>query len=223
MTDEEGNRPPPGAIPLYDALRHFLPSEMWDKHAHAAEAKTKLPKRPSYFSMSGRDWQDAREASQRMRPAQSARIDLQNAWNVILAAMKLKFETGELTAFGQDNPPFGPWLAIPVQACRTMSITNVEKGVARVGSAAIYDIYVLPSVDDDHMPTGMPGRKSKGAAVIKTEFFRRVEAKELEISLAAQSRSLADWYRGVYPMRDCPTPESIENNLRSDFRNAIQT
>lgn len=60
MTDQKPYGLPADAIPLSDAMKEFLPAEMWEAHARATEARKNAPKRPSYLSMSVRDWQDAR-------------------------------------------------------------------------------------------------------------------------------------------------------------------
>lgn len=70
------------------------------------------------------------------------------------------------------------------------------------------------------MPTGMPGRPSSGREIIEAEFERRIAAGDLETSLAAQGRILAAWYREKYPRHRCPTPKTIENNLREAWRRA---
>mgnify|MGYP005864190115 CR=1 FL=1 len=130
MTDQKPYGPPPDAIPLSDAMKEFLPAEMWEEHARATEARKNTPKRPSYLSMSVRDWQDAKDSHDAANRTRSARADLHRVWNGMLAAMKAKLEAGGLPAFGQKDPPFGPWHAIPAPAWRQLRITNVRKGEA---------------------------------------------------------------------------------------------
>lgn len=218
MTDQKPYGPPPDAIPLSDAMKEYLPAEMWEEHARATEARKNAPKRPSYLSMSVRDWQDAKDSHDAANRTRSARADLHRVWNGMLAAMKAKLEAGELTAFGQEDPPFGPWHAIPAPAWRQLRITNVRKGEASVGANIVHDIHILPPDADDHMPTGTPGRPTKGIDIIRIEFQRRVDAGEIADSLAAEARALQAWYRETYPRRDCPTTKTIENNLRDAWR-----
>jgi hypothetical protein len=168
--------------------------------------------------MSVRDWQDAKDSHDAANRTRSARADLHRVWNGMLAAMKAKLEAGELTAFGQEDPPFGPWHAIPAPAWRQLRITNVRKGEASVGANIVHDIHILPPDADDHMPTGTPGRPKKGIDIIRIEFQRRVDAGEIADSLAAEARALQAWYRETYPRRDCPTTKTIENNLREAWR-----
>ena len=218
MTDHKPYGPPPGALPLEQAMREFLPAEMWEEYARVTEARKNAPKRPSYIDMSVREWEAAMVSYEAATRRRSPRADLHRVWNGMLATMKAKLEAGELTAFGQENPPFGPWHAIPAPAWRQLRITNVRKGQATVGANIVHDIHILPPDADDHMPTGTPGRPKKGIDIIRIEFQRRVEAGEIAGSLAAESRALAEWYRQTYPRRDCPTTKTIENNLREAWR-----
>ena len=112
--------------------------------------------------MSVRDWQDA-EGARTTPPTGRARRGpiLHRVWNGMLAAMKAKLEAGELTAFGQEDPPFGPWHAIPAPAWRQLRITNVRKGEASVGANIVHDIHILPPDADGPLPhrhagTGRP-------------------------------------------------------------------
>lgn len=218
MTDQKPHGPPPEALPLEQAMREFLPAEMWEEHARATEARKNAPKRPTYLSSYISDWEEAKAANHVASRSRSARADLHRVWYGMLAAMKAKLEAGELTAYGQENPPFGPWHAIPAPAWRQLRITNVRKGEATVGANIVHDIHILPPDADDHMPRGTPGRPTKGIDIIRAEFQRRVEAGEIAASLAAEARALREWYRASYPRRDCPTAKTIENNLRDDWR-----
>ncbi len=206
--NDPGTSPPHGAPPLLEAMRLFLPAEMWAEYDRATEAR----KNPL-------GWPGA--SSNHEHYLRTRRV--QRAWYVIVAAMKLKFETGTLRAFGREDPPFGLWCAIPTPAWRTLRITNGENGVASMGPKKIfniYDIHVLPPDDDDLVPTGTPGRPGKGINIVRLEFERRVIANELEASLAAECLALADWYYQKYPQRDSPSPKTIANNIRYDYKAA---
>lgn len=220
MADQQPSGPPKSALPLSDAMKQFLPAEMWEEHARATEARKNTPKRPTYLSSYVSDLEEAKAANQIDSRSRSARANLHRVWYGMLAAMKTMLEASELTAYGQDDPPFGPWRAIPAPAWRKLRITNVGKGEASVGAHIVHDIYILPSDADDLLPTGTPGRPKKGIDVIRLEFQRRIAAKELAASLAAESRALADWYHQTYPRRDCPTAKTIENNIRLEYKEA---
>lgn len=218
MTDQKPYGPPPDALPIKQAMREFLPAELWEEHARATEARKNAPTRPTYLSSHASDWEEAEATNDIASRPRSARANLHRVWNSMLAAMKAKLEAGELTAFGQENPPFGPWHGIPAPAWRQLRITNVRKGEASVGAKIVHDIHILPPETDDHMPTGTPGRPKKGIDLIRIEFQRRIDAGEIAESLAAEARALQAWYRETYPRRDCPTAKTIENNLRDGWR-----
>lgn len=217
MTDQKPYGPPPDAIPLSDAMKEFLPAEMWEEHARATEARKNTPKRPSYLSMSVRDWQDAKDSHDAANRTRSARADLHRVWNGMLAAMKAKLEAGELTAFGQEDPPFGPWHAIPAPAWRQLRITNVRKGEATVGANIVHDIHILPPDADDHMPTGTPGRPKKGIHLIMAEFERRRDTGSTEPSRKREADWLLRWFRAHHPGKEPPTVKTIYNNLPAGF------
>ncbi|MGF1447333.1 MAG: hypothetical protein ACFBRM_14200 [Pikeienuella sp.] len=218
MTDQKPCGPPPDAIPLSDAMKEYLPAEMWEAHARARGARKNAPKRPSHLSRYVHGRQDAKASHDVANRTRSARAHLDRVQAGMLAAMKAKLEAGELTAFGQEDPPFGPWQAIPAPAWRQLRLTNVRKGEASVGANIVHDIHILPPDADDHMPTGTPGRPTKGIDIIQVEFQRHVDAGEIAESLAAEARALQAWYRETYPRRDCPTTKTIENNLRAAWR-----
>ncbi len=55
MTDQKTYGSPADAIPLSDAIKEYLPAEMWEAHARETEARKNAPKLPSYLSMSVRE------------------------------------------------------------------------------------------------------------------------------------------------------------------------
>jgi len=160
--------------------------------------------------------------------------ELHNSMLLIEADVISKLCNGLLTVWARVGSPLAPWRRIPASAWNTLRFHEPKKGTAIGPNIALFDLrmgvpvkiqILTPSpqaVNDDHITTGMPGRRPKGAEIIKAELTRRIAAKELEVSLAAQSRALADWYHEIYPMNDSPTPKVIENNLREDFKKARQ-
>jgi hypothetical protein len=220
MSDHRPYGPPQGAIPLLDAMKQFLPAVMWEEHSRATEVRKNQPRRPRYFDMTVRQWQSAVDAKKSTSSTRSVREDLDQVWHEMLAAMKAKLEAGELTAFAQDEPSFGPWRAIPAASWRSLRIKNVAKGQATGSTVTLCDIFILRTALDDHVPTGVPGRPSKGIEFVKVEFERRKAAGENAASLAAEARWLANWYSQSFPARACPTAKTIENSIRPLFRQA---
>ena len=220
MTEQHLHGPPSGAIPLSDAMQRFLPAEMWEEYDRAIEERQNLPMRPNFFSTQMHDWEEEKSAYKSKAQTRSAKADPNQVWADMVAAIKAKLEAGELTGFAQDDPPFGPWRAIPASAWRALRIKNVARGQATNGTVTLNDIHILPHGPADNLRTGVPGRPSKGIEIIRAEFERRVTAGEIAASLAAESRELADWYSQTYPESPRPTPKTIENILRSDYRAA---
>ena len=69
-------------------------------------------------------------------------------------------------------------------------------------------------------PTGDAGRPEKGATQYIRELERRIENCNLEKSLREQARVLYAWFCEQYPDRQAPTARTIENRIRSIYRNA---
>jgi hypothetical protein len=72
--------------------------------------------------------------------------------------------------------------------------------------------------DETAMPTGAPGRPSKGMHLIQAEFERRVGENACEISLHDEATYFHQWFRQCHPQAQPPTVKTIENNIRSHHR-----
>jgi hypothetical protein len=68
------------------------------------------------------------------------------------------------------------------------------------------------------MPTGGPGRPSKGMHMIRIEFYRRRQANECKPTLREEASDLEEWFRRSYPTAQPVKRKTIENNIRSDYR-----
>ncbi len=77
---------------------------------------------------------------------------------------------------------------------------------------------LVPQNPTSLMPTGAPGRPSKGMHVIRIEFDRRRIANECKPSLREEAEELESWFRNGYPTAQPVTRKTIENNIRSDYR-----
>lgn len=75
----------------------------------------------------------------------------------------------------------------------------------------------VPTHDID-MPTGAPGRPSKGTHLIRAEFDKRRDANTCKPSLREEAAELQQWFCRQNPNRQPPTVKTIENNIRSDHR-----
>ena len=68
------------------------------------------------------------------------------------------------------------------------------------------------------MPTGAPGRPSRGMHVVRAEFDRRRADDECEPSLRQEAAALERWFHQRYPEAGPLTAKTIENNIRADYR-----
>jgi hypothetical protein len=67
--------------------------------------------------------------------------------------------------------------------------------------------------------TGAPGRPSS-MHLIEQQFEQRVTAGQVMPSLSAQANDLHDWFRTQHPERPSPTPATIANRLRLQYKKA---
>jgi hypothetical protein len=68
------------------------------------------------------------------------------------------------------------------------------------------------------MPTGAPGRPSRGMHVVRAEFDRRRTGGECEPSLRQEATALQRWFHQHYPDAGTLTVKTIENNIRADYK-----
>jgi len=74
-----------------------------------------------------------------------------------------------------------------------------------------------------NLPTGMPGRPSKGKDIIAKEFARRAAAGETLCLLSHEAEALRNWYQNEYPYAEIPAKKTIKNNLRDAHRKRLST
>jgi hypothetical protein len=93
-------------------------------------------------------------------------------------------------------------------------------GISRVNPVRPHAVENLRATDPvPFMPTGAPGRPSKGMYIIRAEFDRRRAASDCKPSLREEATELESWFRNCYPTAQAAKPKTIENNIRSDYRN----
>lgn len=68
------------------------------------------------------------------------------------------------------------------------------------------------------IPTGAPGRPSKGKQPILNEFQRRADANECEDTLEGEVRALLLWFKTHYPTAEQPTQKTVQNYTRTPYR-----
>jgi hypothetical protein len=74
----------------------------------------------------------------------------------------------------------------------------------------------MPAAAD--MPTGAPGRPTKGMHLIRGAFGQRAATNVCAATLHHEAAALHQWFRSKYPESSPPTVKTIENNIRADYR-----
>jgi hypothetical protein len=75
-----------------------------------------------------------------------------------------------------------------------------------------------PQAQGLFMPTGAPGRPSKGMHFVRSEFDQRRHDNKCKQSLREEATELEHWFRARYPMAQPVKLKTIENNIRGDYR-----
>jgi Arc/MetJ family transcription regulator len=70
------------------------------------------------------------------------------------------------------------------------------------------------------MPTGLPGRPSKGRDAILGEFRRRIENGDEIGTKAAEARKLVGWFKKSHPNSDQPTEKTVREAISEIWRQA---
>jgi hypothetical protein len=220
MTAEFSGAPPADALPLLEAIRHFLPKEMWESYWAALNTPRKRSSEPSYFDMPLRDWELAMSRYRAVKAAAPRPPDPAQLMFNLLAALKELLASGELEVYAQDDPPFGPWRKIPMAVCGQLKITNVNTGEGKISETNVSGIHVRKPNLGSYVPTGAPGRPSNMHYVLN-EFRRRAKANELEQSVRQEASVLAAWFKKTHPSLSELTAKTIENRIRSEFKKEV--
>ena len=219
MTDQKPYGPPPDAIPLSDAMKEYLPAEMWEEHARATEARKNAPKRPSYLSMSVSDWQDAKALARRRQPdalgagrpaprlERHARRDEGEAGGG--RAHRLRSGGSALRPVARD--PGACMAAAAHHQCPE------GRGQRRREHRARHP-HPAARCRRNHAHRHARAARPRDGTSSATNSSAAQRLGEIADSLAAEARALQAWYRETYPRRDCPTTKTIENNLRDAWR-----
>jgi hypothetical protein len=218
MMQDQTASPPEDALPLRKALRQFVADDLWQAYEAATAERRKLPRRPTYFSTLIREW-EAERANRTANQARSAQADMHQAWAAIKRSLINQLIAGDLTAFAQSDPPFGPWRAIPAAAWRSLHIKDVRHGRVMGPNVDMTGLHIL-AVDRSVEPvvrTGTQGRPKKGIHFIKAEFERRRDAGKTERSRMREAEWLLNWFLAHHADKEPPTVKTIYNNLPTGF------
>lgn len=200
-------------------MERFSPADLWREYQRVSAERRALRRDSAGAS------KRACHAGARARKVQSELARLQRQLKRALAERLI---AGELVAYGQTEPPFGSWRAIPAAAWRELQIRDIRKGHVFGPAGDIGGVHVLEADSPaasrarDWPGTGAPGRPSSMHKVIE-EFERRAEAGRLEPSLNRQAQALAAWLRAVHADMPPATAKTIANRLREAYRAAAKS
>ncbi len=213
--------PPAGAIPLREAVERFSPTELWRAYQRKSAQRRALQGRSAGPLLSDDD--TAPEA-------RAVHNELNRLRRQIKQVLVDRLIAGELVAWGQAEPPFGPWRPIPAAAWQDLQIKDIRRGRVFGPSGDLGGVHILKAEGaaaaahtDRQVPgTGAPGRPSAMHKVAQ-ELQRRAEAGRLEPSLNRQAQVLAEWLTATHPDLPPATAKTIANRLREAYRAAAQS
>jgi hypothetical protein len=224
VTNHSVPSPPAEAIPLVDAFTRFAPADLLSEYHRKTAERRGLPRRPTFH----------RESDNTIaRMARAVQADLHRLLRRIKQSLIDQLIAGDLVGYGQTDAPFGPWRQIPAATWRGYRITDIRRGVASGPSVDLLAVHIAPARAANHpaqpsakeppaAQTGVPGRPEKHISVVIQEFERQAKAGRIAPSLAQQARGLAEWFQTAHPDKQAPTPKTIENRLRAQYREAVR-
>lgn len=203
----------------------------------------------SVFEMTGCKDSDRPEFDRITKPLRETLVE---AVDGVHKLMLSHAETGHWIAFGRRHPDakeeiiparYWPFLTLDVKNCIAEGDDMTFRAVRGLITRQIPEGHPVldrireaqrlpgqaPAPSDEQAPqpipelpaTGSPGRPSS-MHLIRPEFERRAEAGTLESSLARESEALVAWLKAAHPHMPPPTPKTVANNLREDYRETKQ-
>jgi hypothetical protein len=153
----------------------------------------------------------------------------------IEAAFIAKLRDGELTAWGREGSPIGPWREIPSSAWSTLRLDDPNMGTVKGPGVTLFDVRVGPRLktapgpppQPERTPVPVPPLPKKGAPgrpsswrLVEREFERRRQLGQLESSMTREAQFLARWLRLNHPDKQPMKPKTISNRLGKRYREA---
>ncbi len=209
MAVEHFSEPPPDAIGLADALRRYVPSELWVAYEEARAAQRKLPRRASFATPR---WDnDASETNRQGTAILRARVQAQKSYARILRALKDEIVAGRLVAYGQRNPPFGGWDRIPGPVWKSIQIKSSRLGRVEGPGFQVGGVFLVPAAVSD-APSRGRGRPSRINLVLE-EAARRATSGVAKQFTAIEAEELERWFAEAYPNETPIKAKTISNSL----------
>jgi hypothetical protein len=131
--------------------------------------------------------------------------------NVYWFPLSFEWEEGTITYFSDQY----------IENACAMKFTGVH--IRLTDLRRIWELAIPSQTEQKQIiySTGLPGRPTS-RGLFETEFRRRAEAKECKSSLSAEAKSLSNWLSREHPNASPATPKTIENHLRSLYRQLNQ-
>ena len=220
MTTKHPGALPAGARPLSEALRVFVPAELWSRYEQAVRDRRDISKRRAAPRIRGAGAETCRVTSEQVWDAK----DFERACDsAMMKAFVAQLIAGELTAIVQRDPPLGEWQPIAAEAWRRrLHIEIVRYGLVVGGNIELRDVHI---VKGDRLPPPVrtkpsgPGRPSSLKLVLEN-FCRRVEAEEAEdrpTSLGQEGIHQSEWLKET-PAEPQMEPKTVVKNISKLFQ-----
>ena len=204
---------PEGAMPLPEAIRRFVPDELWGKF-ECAEADDKRASK--YYAIP------------EMR-TKSFCVALSDARRAVELAFIERLIGRDLTAIVQDDAPFGEWRPIPADAWLRFHIKDLRGRDVMGHNIELTEVHVIEGYNTqllEPMRTGTAGRPTSKHLVLGEldrliatgELTRLIGSGELENTLDAVARHLVSWLKQSHPAAPQMAKPTMENAIRSEFR-----
>ena len=143
MTNQDSSDEfPATAVMVEEALRNFVPFELWQAYEQAAKGRREFPRRIVRYSeyLHGPQAIAANRAAAQAKTAEAA---MKQAWQQIMGELRSQLLAGKLTAYVRDVFPFGPVRPIPPDAWRSLRITD-RSGRAKGPGVELTGIRIAP-------------------------------------------------------------------------------
>ncbi len=169
-------------------------------------------------------------------PAGLKNLQALNRWARLKTAFRERLQSGELVATGYVKPVTHDDRRIVIDPDMWGFLEpDFRDSTASGGGMEVVHVAVHPpgseasaisgelaasdtaGVSPDPYRTGLPGKPSIKHLIIP-EFKRRVEAGEVELTLATEARALHEWAKQEHPKAPAPTPRTIETHIRAEYR-----
>lgn len=141
-----------------------------------------------------------------------------NGWKVVVPSPHF---SGEVD-WDNHSLRFGDHTYTRLQMVHLEELDAEQKNMIQRKTVLKEDPEGSESSDDEPISTGAPGRPSS-MHLIEDEFQRRARQRLTAPTLGEESEFLANWLKRNHSKWPQPTPKTIKNNLRPEFRKVMHT